>query len=438
MSSNTETGIRILKTNTPTVGIVGLGYVGLPVALGFAKKYKVIGYDINNTRITSLKNHVDETKEVSESSLREAAIEFTIDPVKLEKCNVIIVTVPTPLNKYKEPELSHIIGASKTIGENLNKGTIVIYESTVFPGATEEICIPLLEHHSGLRSEVDFFVGYSPERINPGDKEHTFPTIEKVVAAQSKLALEEIYRLYQNVIDAKIHKASSIKVAEASKIVENTQRDINIAFMNELSIIFRNLGINTYEVLDAAKSKWNFLPFTPGLVGGHCIGVDPYYLIHKSKMEGYTPKFITTARYINDQMPTVIADFIVKYIDDRRQNHDLPRVGVLGITFKENVPDIRNSKAIEIIERLNNFGIEIYVHDPYVNEEVISAPIKLVDWNQLNQLDIIILAVPHHVYLNKDVEEFVQLFRNKQGLIMDIKGVLQQFNIPEGIEVISL
>ncbi|GIO28081.1 nucleotide sugar dehydrogenase [Ornithinibacillus bavariensis] len=437
----TNTGIMNEKINgfldDLIIGVVGLGYVGLPVALGFSRKFKVIGYDVNKERIHSLQHHIDNTREVSSKLLKESSITFTLDEKQLNSCHVIIVTVPTPLNANKEPDLSYLIAASTTIGKNMKRGTIIVYESTVYPGATEETCIPTLEKSSRLTCGEDFFVGYSPERINPGDKTHTFFNTEKIVAAQNKETLDKIYHLYQKVIDAEVHKVNSIKVAEAAKLVENTQRDINIAFMNELSLIFKQMGISTYDVLDAAKTKWNFTPFYPGLVGGHCIGVDPYYFIYKSKIKGYHPEFLETARKVNEHIPTIIVDTVLSYIDEHLDGDNQINIGILGLTFKENIPDIRNSKSVEIALTLADYGLNVYVHDPYVMPTDFPHQLKVVEWEELKDLSIVILAVPHQEYRNRKEIDFQKLFIDK-GLIIDIKGLFWQHHFPPFIKVISL
>lgn len=424
----------------PTIAVVGLGYVGLPVALGFSKKYKVIGYDVKADRIHSLKQHVDTTNQVTSQSLIDASIEFTLDATRLHLCDVIIICVPTPLNEEREPDLSHLINASKTVGENMRRNTVIIYESTVFPGATEEVCIPILEKYSTLHCGQDFFVGYSPERINPGDTSHTFSTTAKIVAAQDKQTLDKIYALYQSVIDAEVFKASSIPVAEAAKLVENTQRDINIAFMNELSIIFRHLGLQTHEVLEAARTKWNFLPFNPGLVGGHCIGVDPYYFIYKAKQEGYTPELMTIARSVNDQMSTEVVSIVNRYIEEKGYNHNELKVGLLGLTFKEDVPDLRNSKSIEIGHKLQNDGLHVVAYDPIINQQELPEDFNLpiITKEDLINLDIIILAVSHQQFREMHDDDYTKLLQNNTGLIVDVKGLCTNRVLGESIEVISL
>lgn len=330
------------------IGIVGLGYVGLPVAVAFGKEHQIVGFDINENRISTLKQKIDYTNEVTTEELEEASIEFTSDASKLKKTDFIIVAVPTPINEHNQPDLTPLVKASEEVGKNLSKGTIVVFESTVYPGATEEVCIPVLERFSGMKCGMDFFVGYSPERINPGDKKHTFTTIIKVVSGQNPEVLEIVADTYASVVKAGVHRASSIKVAEAAKVIENTQRDVNIALMNELALIFDRLGIDTTEVLEAAGTKWNFLNFSPGLVGGHCIGVDPYYLTYKAQAVGYQPDVILAGRRINDELGKFIARTLVKKLIKAGIVVQGATVTVLGLTFKENVPDLRNSKVIDV------------------------------------------------------------------------------------------
>ncbi len=422
--------------SNPVIGVVGLGYVGLPVAIGFSKEYKVIGYDINEARISSLNQFYDYTHEITETQLREARIKFTSNEKDLGICNFIIVAVPTPISVNHEPDLTYLKNASTILGKNLAAGTIVVYESTVFPGATEEVCLPILERESGLEAGSDFYVGYSPERINPGDKDHTFQTINKIVAAQDKETLDTIHSIYQRVITAEVYKAASIKVAEASKIIENTQRDINIAFMNEISIIFNKLGINTHEAIEAASTKWNFNPYYPGLVGGHCIGVDPYYLIHKSKSVGYTPNFIESAREINDYMPEYIVKTMLEQITIQKKNLKDFTITVLGVTFKQNLPDTRNSKALEIVEKLKNLDLHVQVCDPHVDHNHFKDELK--DLHQLEKSDVLILAVPHKFFTSLPVSTFQSLLKDGKGIIMDIKGALTKDELGEDITLWNL
>lgn len=430
----------IFKDYHPVIGVVGLGYVGLPVALGFSRRYRVIGYDIKLDRIQSLQKHIDDTNQVSRKALMDASIDFTNDENRLHECDVLIITVPTPLTLQQEPDLSYLVNASKTIGQNMKNDTIIIYESTVFPGATEEICIPILEEYSGFHCGKEFYVGYSPERINPGDKSHTFSNTEKIVAAIDKKTLEKIFYLYQSVIDAPVYKASSIQVAEAAKLVENTQRDINIAFMNELSNMFRHMGLNTHEVLDAAMTKWNFIPFNPGLVGGHCIGVDPFYFIYKSRQLGYNPELITIARELNDRMPAEIVSIIMNYVEEKGLVPSNLRIGLLGLTFKEDVPDLRNSKSIELARQLKEYEMNVLIYDPVMNHKDVPSEfdLSLVTWDQLTDLDLLILAVSHQEFRDKNEEDFIKLFNNQSGLIVDVKGICKDFDFGREIEVISL
>ncbi|MFB5660860.1 nucleotide sugar dehydrogenase [Alteribacillus sp. HJP-4] len=424
-----------LDNKQTVVGVVGLGYVGLPAAVGFAGKYKVIGFDINKQRIDSLKMHVDHTGEMTKDELKNSCIQFTNEEAKLRDCDFIVVAVPTPINDGKEPDLKLLERASATIGRNLSAGTIVIFESTVYPGTTEEVCIPVLEAYSSMKEGVDFHVGYSPERINPGDKEHVFENIEKVASATNIEALEKIYGLYQKVLTAKVHKVSSIKVAEASKIIENTQRDINIAFMNELSQIFHKLNIDTYEVLKAAGTKWNFLPFTPGLVGGHCIGVDPYYLIHKSKVEGYQPRFLAAARELNDGMPEYIGNSLLKLIYDHQLTESEITITMLGITFKENISDMRNSKALEIVKFLQSHPFQIQVCDPHITNEQFQdeGQTTLRKINELKEADVVIFAVPHNEFIQMNQDTFRSLFKKQKSICMDLKGIISEDMLAKNI-----
>lgn len=421
--------------NKPIIGVVGLGYVGLPVAIGFAEKYHVIGFDVNHNKVTALRKNIDHTGEFTSKELQSAAIHFTFEEKELRACSLIIVAVPTPITPANEPDLMYLNQASETIGRNLTPETMIVYESTVYPGTTEEVCIPVLEAASSLKAGTHFHVGYSPERINPGDKEHTFQRNKKVIAAQNKHALEKIAAIYQNVLYTKLFRASSIKVAEASKIVENTQRDINIAFMNELSLIFNKLDIDTYEVLEAANTKWNFFPFTPGLVGGHCIGVDPYYLIYKSKLAGYSPDFLSSARAINDDMPAYVVQSLLQLIVTHRLNVQNIRVTILGITFKENLPDIRNSKAIEIVDQLQRLGLTVQAYDPHVSQAQLDtldsiSTINLKEYHQLDKANIVIAAVPHQAFTLTSDHFLQTLLADNQGIIMDLKGIISRDSVP--------
>ena len=410
-----------------SLAVIGLGYVGLPIALAFAKKIKVIGFDINSSRIELMKKDIDPSGELNENDFKNSAIVFTDDLTVLKEASFYIVTVPTPIDTFNHPDLTPLLSATKAIGAVLKKGDYVVYESTVYPGCTEEECVPLLEELSGLTLGKDFKVGYSPERINPGDKEHTLSKIVKVVAGCDQESLDAIAEVYELVVDAGIHKTSSIKVAEAAKIIENTQRDVNIALMNELSTICDKLDINTYEVLDAAQTKWNFLPFTPGLVGGHCIGVDPYYLTYKARKLGLNPNVILSGRLINDQMPMNIAKKVVTSLIKSGKNISKSRVLVLGVTFKENVEDIRNSKVAELIKELQSYSLNIDAVDPYASFTEFKHEYNLeFKTDILGTYDVVILAVPHKEYLTKDIIFFEKLL-NENGLFVDIKGVYRKF-----------
>ncbi|MGP4038862.1 nucleotide sugar dehydrogenase [Gracilibacillus sp. D59] len=415
------------------IGIVGLGYVGLPIAVAFGQEHHVVGFDINENRINTLKNNIDFTNEVDLEELKKADISFTADPVQLSDCDFLIIAVPTPINMNKLPDFKPLEGASRTVGKHLKKGTIVVYESTVYPGATEEVCVPILEEESGLKSGEDFFIGYSPERINPGDKKHTFRTITKVVSGQTPEVLDIISEVYESVVDAGVFRASSLKVAEAAKIIENTQRDVNIALMNELAIMFDRMGIDTAEVLEAAGTKWNFLPFNPGLVGGHCIGVDPYYLTHKSEKVGYRPELILSGRRINDDMGKYVATALVKeMIKEKIQVHGAG-VTILGLTFKENVPDLRNSRVIDVINELKEYGMDIQVSDPYASADEAKSEygVDLVPYEDLKPSDAVVLAVPHQFYLDKSWSEFEKLVKNDINILVDLKSKLNKEDCPK-------
>jgi UDP-N-acetyl-D-glucosamine/UDP-N-acetyl-D-galactosamine dehydrogenase len=410
----------------PTVAIVGLGYVGLPVAVEFGKRRPTIGYDLSKRRIENLKHMVDATGEVATADLMQAKqFRPTAFPAELGEADFIIVAVPTPINAARQPDLSPLESASETVGRYMKPGAIVIYESTVYPGCTEEVCVPILEKHSGLRWRQDFHVGYSPERINPGDKEHRFSKIRKVVSGDDADTLEAVATLYGSVVEAGVYKAPSIRVAEAAKVIENTQRDLNIAFVNELAIIFEKMGIDTLEVLKAAGTKWNFLNFRPGLVGGHCIGVDPYYLTHKAELLGYHPEVILAGRRINDSMGSHIARKTVQQMIHAGRNIKGARVNILGLTFKENVPDIRNSKVIDIIRELHEFGVETYVHDPLAapDDALHEYGLKLSEWDSLPAADALVLAVPHRQYLGMESAELLKKVV-RRGCVIDVKSVL--------------
>ena len=409
-----------------SLAVIGLGYVGLPIALAFAKKIKVIGFDINSSKVELMKKDIDPSGELNKNDFKNSEIVFTDDLTVLKEASFYIVTVPTPIDTFNHPDLTPLLSATKAIGAVLKKGDYVVYESTVYPGCTEEECVPLLEELSGLTLGKDFKVGYSPERINPGDKEHTLSKIVKIVAGCDQESLDAIAEVYELVVDAGIHKTSSIKVAEAAKIIENTQRDVNIALMNELSTICDKLDINTYEVLDAAQTKWNFLPFTPGLVGGHCIGVDPYYLTYKARKLGLNPNVILSGRLINDQMPMNIAKKVVTSLIKSGKDISKSRVLVLGVTFKENVEDIRNSKVAELIKELQSFSLNIDAVDPYASFIEFKHEYNLEFKTEIvGTYDVVILAVPHKDYLTKDINFFEKLL-NENGLFVDIKGVYRK------------
>lgn len=411
------------------IAVVGLGYVGLPLAVELAKKYDVIGYDINSEKLEKYRAGIDVTNEVGNEALQQTSIAFTDDETRLQQAKFIIVSVPTPINLDKTPNLAPIINATKTIGRNLTKGSYVVYESTVYPGTTEEICLPILEKKSGLTCGKDFKIGYSPERINPGDKVHTLTKIVKVVSGCDEEALREISRLYGSIIEAGVHEAPTIKVAEAAKVIENSQRDINIAFMNELSIVFNKMDIHTKDVLEAASTKWNFLKFTPGLVGGHCIGVDPYYFTYKAEQLGYHSKIILAGRKINDQMGKHVADNIIKKMIKAKIDIRQARIGILGLTFKENVADVRNTRVIDIIKELRGYDINPIVHDPYADPEEVQQEFNLVlaDESELTDLDCVVLAVPHQAYTMKyTLESLKKLYRNDTRVLIDIKSLFDK------------
>lgn len=409
------------------IAVIGLGYVGLPLAVEFGKIIPTIGFDINKKRIQELKEGKDVTKEVEITEFKKASLlSFTTETSDLNEATIFIVTVPTPIDDYKNPDLTPLLKASETVGKILKKNDIVIYESTVFPGCTEEVCVPVLEKYSGLKFNLDFFCGYSPERINPGDKQHRLPTIKKVTSGSNTNTAEIVDQLYQKIITAGTHKASSIKVAEAAKVIENSQRDLNIAFVNELALIFDKVGIDTHEVLDAAGTKWNFLPFKPGLVGGHCIGVDPYYLTYKAQSLGYTPQVILAGRRINDNMGMYIANKAIKLMANNDNPIKNSRVLVLGITFKENCPDIRNSRVIDIIKELQGFGTNVDVYDPEADKEEVKDEygIELID-KPTRVYNAIILAVGHLQFLDLSMD----MIKDEKTVIYDVKGFLKPSNI---------
>ncbi len=406
-----------------TVAVVGLGYVGLPLAVEFGKKFRTIGLDLSTEKIDAYRRHVDPTGEVSTEDLKEAKLlEPTTDPTALREADFIVVAVPTPVDDAHIPDLSPLVGASTTVGRNLKPGAIVVFESTVYPGATEEVCIPIIERESGMRWKRDFFVGYSPERINPGDKEHTLTTIVKVVSGDAPETLEQVAQMYSAVVMAGVYRASSIKVAEAAKVIENTQRDLNIALVNELALIFHRIGIDTHEVLEAAGTKWNFLPFRPGLVGGHCIGVDPYYLTHKAERLGYNPQVILAGRRINDGMGKYIAEQTVKTLIQRGFAVKGSHVIVLGLTFKENCPDLRNSRVIDVVRELETYGVTVHVHDPLASprEAWHEYGIELTQWEHLPKANAIVAAVPHRQLTERPITDYLAKLC-QGGLYVDIK-----------------
>jgi UDP-N-acetyl-D-galactosamine dehydrogenase len=405
--------------------VVGLGYVGLPIALEFAKQIKVVGFDINAERVEMMRNHVDPSNELTSDAFEGCDITFTNKLEDLADVGFFIVAVPTPINNMNLPDLGPVISASKTVGKVLKKGDYVVYESTVYPGCTEDDCVPVLEELSGLKMGSDFKVGYSPERINPGDKVNTLRSIVKIVSGCDAESLDQIDLVYKLVIDAGLHRAASIKVAEAAKIIENTQRDVNIALINELSLIFNRMGLNTYDVLEAAGTKWNFLKFQPGLVGGHCIGVDPYYLVYKAKKMGYYSKVISSARYVNDSMGSYVGKQTVKKIMEMGRNALESKVLVMGATFKENVSDIRNSKVVDIIRELESFSVQVDIIDPHAESQELQHEygFSLIDNAMNNSYEAIIIAVSHNEYCNLEESYLKGLLKDGKGVIIDIKGM---------------
>lgn len=425
------------KGQTRSIAIVGLGYVGLPIAVAFGKIRPVVGFDINQKKVEELQKRIDRTGEVSERDLAAAQVRYTSDPVDLKSTDFIIVAVPTPINEALQPDFTALQKASELIGRNLSPGAIVVYESTVYPGATEEVCLPILERVSGMKAGVDFKIGYSPERINPGDKEHTLEKIIKVVSAQDQESLDIVADTYALVVKAGIHRASSIKVAEAAKVIENTQRDLNIALMNELSLIFHRLEIDTKSVLEAAGTKWNFLKFSPGLVGGHCIGVDPYYLTSKAESVGYHPEVILAGRRINNGMGKFVAEQTMKLLSQLSRPANEMKVGVLGLTFKEDVPDLRNSKVPDIIRELHEYGVTVLVHDPIAEREEAMAEygIQLVGWNEMRDLDGLIVAVAHKKFSDLSLMDLLTPLRTqKQGVLIDVKSIFDPAKIPASLK----
>jgi UDP-N-acetyl-D-galactosamine dehydrogenase len=422
---------EMIKNRQNKISVVGLGYVGMPIAVSFAKKADVIGFDINEEKIELYKNGLDPTKEVGDEALKKTTVEFTADESKLKEAKFHIVAVPTPVNADHTPNLRFVESASMTVGRNLTKGSIIVYESTVYPGVTEEICVPILEKESGMKCGVDFKVGYSPERINPGDKAHRLGTIVKVVAGMDEESLDIIAKVYELVVDAGVYRAESIKVAEAAKVIENSQRDINIAFMNELSIIFNKMGIDTKAVLKAAGTKWNFLNFQPGIVGGHCIGVDPYYLTYKAEQLGYHSQIILSGRRVNDYMGKHVVDNLIKSLIKANVPVKDAKVAILGFTFKENCPDSRNTRVIDIVNELKEYGINPLIFDPEADREETKKEYGIVldFFEDIKEMDAVVIAVGHDQFLKLSQEDFNNMFKaglNKSKVLFDIKGILNR------------
>ena len=410
-------------TDNTTVAVIGLGYVGLPLAVEFGKKYPTIGFDLSRAKIDAYRRCVDPTGEVASAHLESATkLTFTTEAGELRQANFLVVAVPTPVDEAHQPDFAPLLGASESVGANLSRGATVVFESTVYPGATEEICIPVIENASGLRWKQDFFVGYSPERINPGDKEHTLTRIVKIVSGDGPETLERVAAVYGSIVTAGVHRASSIKVAEAAKVIENTQRDLNIALMNELALLFHKIGIDTTEVLRAAGTKWNFLPFRPGLVGGHCIGVDPYYLTHKADKLGYHPQVILAGRRINDGMGKYVAEQTVKQMVQAGASIKGANVNVLGLTFKEDCPDIRNSRVIDVVHELASYGVNVHVHDPIADpgEARREYDLEITPWDRLPRARAIVAAVAHRDYRSRAAEDFAAKLE-PGGVFVDVK-----------------
>lgn len=413
------------------IALIGLGYVGMPIAVAFAKKVDVIGFDTNKAKVEQYKRGIDPTKEVGNDVIKETSVEFTSDEARLKEAKFHIVAVPTPVRPDHTPNLQPVEAASRTLGRNLTKGSIVVYESTVYPGVTEDICIPILEEESGMKAGVDFKVGFSPERINPGDKKHTLENIVKVVSGMDKQSQDDIAKTYELVVSAGVHRAASIKVAEASKVIENAQRDVNIAFVNELSMIFDRMDIDTNAVLEAAKTKWNFLPFTPGLVGGHCIGVDPYYLTYRAEQLGYKSQVITAGRRINDEMGSYVVTNVIKQLIKADIVVQKARVAILGFTFKENCPDTRNTRVIDIVDELKEYGISPLIVDPQADADEAKDEygINFDTLEDVKEMDAIIVAVNHSDFVDLTSDEYVSFFKkgdNHTKVLVDIKGILDK------------
>ncbi len=416
-----------------SIAVIGLGYVGLPLAATFGRKFKTLGFDINAKRVAELRQHHDHTLEVPEQELREAAnLSFANDPEELKGCNVFIITVPTPIDDYKRPDLRPLESASRTVGRAIGKGGVAIYESTVYPGATEEVCVPIIEAESGLTFNQDFYAGYSPERINPGDKQHRLETIMKVTSGSTAEAADFIDDLYRQIITAGTHKTSSIRVAEAAKVIENTQRDVNIALINELALIFHRLGIDTHEVLEAAGTKWNFLPFRPGLVGGHCIGVDPYYLTHKAQQIGYHPDVILAGRRINDGMGSHVARRTAKLMAKRNLQTTQSNILVLGLAFKENCPDVRNTRVVDIVAELRSYNANVHIHDPWVNADEARHEygLEMIAQPEQGKYDAIILAVSHREFIALGADG-IRAFGKPDAVLFDVKRALPRQSVDD-------
>lgn len=418
---------KILKKEEK-ISLVGLGYVGMPIAVAFAKKVDVVGFDLNAKKIELYKSGIDPTNEVGDEAIKASTVEFTADETKLREAKFHIVAVPTPVNDDHTPNLTPVEGASEILGRNLTKGSIIVFESTVYPGVTEDVCIPILERESGLKCGVDFKIGYSPERINPGDKVHRLETIKKIVSGMDEESLDCIAKVYELVVEAGVHRAESIKVAEAAKVIENSQRDINIAFMNELSIIFNKMGIDTQSVLKAAGTKWNFLNFYPGLVGGHCIGVDPYYLTYKAEMMGYHSQIILSGRRINDDMGKYVAENVVKKLIAADKSVKGAKVAILGFTFKENCPDTRNTKIIDIVKELGEYGITPVIADPAADADEAKRlyGIEFVDISTVRDMDAVVLAVAHEEFKKLTMTDIDAMYGSGQKIMIDIKGILDR------------
>jgi UDP-N-acetyl-D-galactosamine dehydrogenase len=418
-----------IRAKKAAVAVIGLGYVGLPLAVALARHFDVVGFDVKAARVAELNEGRDSTLEVEATELAAASLRYTCDPAELSACKIFIVAVPTPINANRVPDLGPLVGASRLLGQHIGPDAVVVYESTVYPGLTEEVCVPLLEKGSGLTCGTDFFVGYSPERINPGDKVHTLATVVKVVAGQTPEVTDLLAEVYGAVVTAGIHKAASIKVAEAAKVIENTQRDINIALMNELSLICERLDIDTVDVLRAAETKWNFLPFRPGLVGGHCIGVDPYYLLYKAQSLNLHPQVIPAGRRINDSMGKHVAEVAIKMLIRSECRASCARIGILGFTFKENVPDLRNTKVVDIIRELCEFRMHVLVHDPMASPEEAREEygLTLVPREELSELDALIIAVNHDAFKALSLEEIATWFRpTATPILIDVKGLYER------------